>query len=259
MPVSGTREWSRHSVNCYVGCPHNCRYCYARTMAVRFGRCEESQWKYPRLRPEEVAKPRRKLEGSVMFPTTHDITPETLAPCITVLEKLLAAGNDVLLVSKPHVECIEAIRDVAANFKDRILFRFTIGAASDRFLSYWEPGAPSFEERLACLRYAYEWGFQTSVSAEPCLDFAHADQLMQSVMPYVTDSIWFGKMNNPWSRVNPLTEKEKQAVAWIVQAQSDQVVKGLWERCQDNPMVKWKESIKKVVGIPLGDEPGLDI
>jgi hypothetical protein len=33
----------------------------------------------------------------------------------------------------------------------------------------------------------------------------------------------------------------------------------LYERYRDNPLIKWKESIKKVVGIDLLTEAGLDI
>jgi hypothetical protein len=228
-------------------------------MAIRFGRCRPAEWKQPRLRQEEANAPRRKLDGTVMFPTTHDITPQMLGPCLAVLDKLLSAGNSVLLVSKPHVECIEAICHLAAARKGQILFRFTIGATSDRFISYWEPGAPSFEERLTCLRLAFRKGFKTSVSAEPCLDFAGCDGLIRAVTPYVTDSIWIGKMNRPHARVNPQRERDKVAVAWILRAQRDQVVWRLYERYRSNPLIRWKESIKKVVGIPLAQEAGLDI
>ena len=31
-PVSGTKEWACHNVNCYNGCRHDCLYCYAKSM-----------------------------------------------------------------------------------------------------------------------------------------------------------------------------------------------------------------------------------
>jgi hypothetical protein len=40
--------------------------------------------------------------------------------------------------------------------------------------------------------------------------------------------------------------------------QSDDNIKALFERYKGNPKVKWKESIKKVVGIALATEAGLD-
>jgi len=257
--VFGTREWSSHSVNCVTGCSHNCRYCYARAMAVRFGRCEPGEWQHPKVRRSEVAAPRRKLSGTVMFPTTHDITPEVLEPCLTVLSKLLQAGNDVLLVSKPHYECMEDVRRIASAHKDQILFRFTIGATDDQLLSYWEPGAPSFSERLACLKMLHEEGFDTSVSAEPCLDFANIDSLIDTCLPYVTDSIWIGKMNKVRRRVNIDTKEGDRAVIGIERSQRDEAVRQVYERYQDHPMIRWKDSVKQVVGLPLLQEAGLDI
>jgi DNA repair photolyase len=32
----GTKEWADKTVNCCTGCSHDCLYCYAKGMAVRF-------------------------------------------------------------------------------------------------------------------------------------------------------------------------------------------------------------------------------
>ncbi len=194
-----------------------------------------------------------------MFPTTHDITPEMLEPCLSVLRKLLAAGNRVLLVSKPHLSCIERICQECRPYREQLLFRFTIGATSDRFLSYWEPGAPPFAERLAALKLARSERFETSVSAEPCLDFAHVDQLIEAVLPWITDAIWIGKLNKARERTRLETDQDRQAVDWIIHAQRDEVLRAVYERWEADPRIKWKESIKKVVGLPLASKPGLDV
>jgi DNA repair photolyase len=144
---TGVAEWASHSVNLINGCRHECRYCYAAFNACdRYHRIPRSQWPQPVVRDHDVRKRRQKMEGRVMFPTTHDITPEELGPCLTVLGKLLAAGNEVLIVSKPHLACIQAICDQFADHRSQILFRFTIGADNDDLLRYWEPGAPDFAD-----------------------------------------------------------------------------------------------------------------
>ena len=33
-PVSGTKEWADRNENCLDGCSHDCKYCYAKAMAV---------------------------------------------------------------------------------------------------------------------------------------------------------------------------------------------------------------------------------
>jgi len=256
--ATGTREWAAHSVNCLAGCEHDCRYCYARATAVRFNRVSRQAWHEPRVLEEQVQRGRGRMRGRVMFPTTHDITPRFLEPCLTVLRKLLEAGNEVLVVSKPHRECIAAICDMASPYRDQLTFRFTIGAVSDRILSWWEPGAPRFSERLVCLGLAKSWGFQTSVSAEPCLDFERVDELIARCLPLVTDSIWIGKMNHAKRRVRPRNDEEREAVALLEHEQRDGVIHALYQRWCEEPKVKWKDSIKRVVGLPLVDEIGAD-
>ena len=256
--ISGTKEWSNHSVNCISGCSHNCRYCYARSMAHRFGRIKsQDEWADMKVKPAEVTKRRRKLDGRVMFPTTHDITPETLAPCKDVLLNILAAGNEVLIVSKPHIECIETLCRDLKLFRDRILFRFTIGSRNESILAYWEPGAPTYEERLACLRLAHKEGYATSVSCEPILDTTDAKGLCDELSPHVTDSIWIGKMNKVRSRATLDTSCNE--INRIEQGQTRESVIEVYGRLKDNPLVKWKESYKEVVGVNLARQAGLDI
>ena len=256
--ISGTKEWSVASVNCVNGCSHNCRYCYARYNAVeRFGRISAEDWPTMQVRPHDVRKARKKHDGRVMFPTTHDITPPVLVACTTVIEKLLVAGNDVLIVSKPHLECIEHLCRYLARYRSQVLFRFTIGALSESILAYWEPGAPSFEERFACLRYASRQGFATSVSAEPLLESDRITELVDTLCPWITDSLWIGKLNQIDSRVIPGTSDE--AIATIKAGQTDQRIREIHAQLRDNAKVRWKESYKAVLGIALAEEAGLDV
>ena len=39
---TGTREWAESNYNIGIGCSHDCRYCYARTNAVRYKLVESS-------------------------------------------------------------------------------------------------------------------------------------------------------------------------------------------------------------------------
>jgi len=160
-----------------------------------------------------------------------------------------------------HFKCIRAICECFPNYKESILFRFTIGSADSETLRFWEPNAPDFPERLDCLRIAHECGFQTSISGEPMLD-DDMEQLVELVTPFITDSIWIGKANRLRAtlKINGVMdadtlEKANQLLEW----QSDDNILALYDRLKDNPQIKWKESIKKVVGIPLSTESGMDV
>ena len=255
----GTQEWSVKTVNCTTGCSHDCRYCYAKGMAVRFKQVTPEQWSLERIRQKDVDKTYKKFDGQVMFPSSHDITPNNINSCKKVLEKLLISGNQVLVVSKPHLDCIQTICDGFQKYADQILFRFTIGACDDQILSYWEPGAPSYEERKACLKYAYHDAFKTSVSVEPMLDSENIDTLIKELSPYVTHSIWIGTLNHSSRFGKGANAVLKQEIKNIEFGQTDVAIKAIFERHKANPLIRWKKEIKKVVGIPIPRKNGLDI
>jgi DNA repair photolyase len=256
--TSGTKEWAVKSVNCCSGCSHDCRYCYARSMAVRFRQLNPEQWKEEKIRWKDVRKKYGLIEGTVMFPSSHDITPQNLVACLIVLRKLLRAENKVLVVSKPHLNCIRVICRVFEEYKDQILFRFTIGARDNEILSFWEPNAPLYEERKEALAHAFIKGFQTSVSAEPMLDPEHIEDLVKDLIPFVTDAMWIGKMNHT-RNINTDDEGVEEALRKISEGQSDKNIRAIYARLKSTPKIKWKYHIKKVIGIPLAQKPGMDI
>ncbi len=203
----GTKEWADSNVNCYSGCSNNCRYCYAKKMAIRFGRKTEDTWKIMVPNEKIIGKSYKKRTGRIMFPTSHDITPQSLENCLIVLEKLIDAENDVLITTKPNFYCVRKICDAFANDKEFIQFRFTITSIHDKFLEFWEPGAPNFKERKYSLKYAFTMGFKTSISIEPFLD-KDPYILVDRLLPYVTESIWIGKMN--YIKVHNISSLEKE-------------------------------------------------
>ncbi len=256
----GTKEWSVKSVNCCNGCSHDCKYCYAKEDAThRYKRFKPEEWSLERLRQKDVDKAYKKIDGQIMFPSTHDITPDILKECMTVLEKLLKVGNQVLIVSKPHYDCIREICKKFEPYKHQILFRFTIGACDDRILSYWEPGAPSYSERKASLKYTFDQGFRTSVSVEPMLDSANIDALISDLSPYLTHSIWIGTMNHLGRLEKYADNNLKKEIRRIRRGQTDSVIKAIYDRHNGNPLIRWKKEIKKIVGIPIPKQNGLDI
>lgn len=258
--VFGTKEWAAYNENCLLGCSHDCRYCYAKSMAIRFKRKTPVTWKNEVLATSKIQKVFHKRDGRIMFPSSHDITPAHLDDCLAFLKNILDPGNDVLVVSKPHFDCIKRVCEELFTYKDKIMFRFTIGSVESRTLKFWEPKAPDFAERLESLKYAFEKGFQTSVSCEPMLD-NNARNLIAQVSPYVTNSIWLGKMNRLLYRLRINGEDDPITIAKaeeLIQLQSNGFIWGLYFRYKDNPKVKWKGSIKKVVGLEVATQPGLD-
>ncbi len=183
-----------------------------------------------------------------MFPTTHDVTPFYLPAAIEALKGLLSNGNNVLIVSKPHLECIAEICEQLEEWKSQILFRFTIGTSCEETAKFWEPGAPSIEERLSCLTYAYQHGFATSVSMEPMLgSVTETMDLFFAMEGNVTDKIWIGKMNKIDGRVNKVDDIVRKKCDRIVAMQRDENILWLVDKLKNHPKIAWKDSIKEII------------
>lgn len=258
--VFGTYEWAVENANFISGCSHNCKYCYSREMAIRFKRKTSLNWQNEEVNFKQLEKNAKKVDGVIMFPSSHDITPENLTNSIKFLKKLLNQDNEILIVTKPHLVVIKTICKEFKAYKNKILFRFTIGSNNSETLKFWEPNAPDYEERKQCLIYAYKKGFSTSVSCEPMLD-DNIIELVEELTPFVTNSIWLGKMNFLLRRLNmngindlETIEKAKK----LIEIQSDENIKKLYDHLSTNDKVKWKESIKKVVKIEISTIKGQD-
>jgi DNA repair photolyase len=245
---TGTREWSESSYNIQFGCKHGCLYCYAKELALRYKQiASHEEWANERIREKAVNRKWNKVDGVIMFPTTHDITPDNLSYVITTLRNMLTPGNSVLIVSKPHYDCIKAICEELDRFKSQIMFRFTIGTLNDEACKFWEPGAPSPLLRIIALECAFNHGFQTSVSMEPMLfGWSEAIRVFRAVERFVTDTVWIGKMNKIRSRVDMTNPDNGFMVEEIERMQRDESIIKLVNELKDEPKVRWKDSIKRV-------------
>ena len=141
----------------------------------------------------------------------------------------------------------------------RIVFRFTVGAVNDRILRFWEPNAPAYEERKAALKYAFDAGFQTSVSAEPMIDAQNIDLLVSELIPYITDSFWIGEMNHIGRFSKYAGTRIQKELNRIRAGQTPRAIQKIYARYEDNPMIKWKNGIKKILGLPMATVAGLDV
>jgi DNA repair photolyase len=241
--TSGTREWADHNVNCIRGCYNDCRYCYARIMAVRFGRARWQTWSRMKVRDDVLNGPMKRFRGRVMFPSSHDIVdmPPFKEACMVVLGMLLSNGNQVLITTKPRINVIKEIDRRYHSLKSLMQFRFTITSIHDETLAFWEPNAPEFGERLRSLRYAFRKGYKTSVSVEPFLDY-DPTELIERVSPLVTESIWIGRMN--YIRKTGLSRMEKRRYEEIRKNYETGHLAEVCQRLRAHPLVRFKDSVR---------------
>jgi len=243
----GTKEWADYNVNCAKGCTNDCKYCYAKMIAMRFGRCTNETWKDMKLNDKAVQKTYRKYNGRVMFPSSHDIVEDStiLNGCFTVLSKLLEAGNEVLITSKPLLTVVSRIIEQFEMFKDQIQFRFTITSVNPELLAFWEPNAPDYDERKRSLKLAFSNGFKTSVSVEPFLDM-NPSSLIHDLLPYVTESIWVGPMN--YLRRNNLPETDEPFYSDMRTIISKENLQSIYNEIAKIEKIRFKDSFLNKIG-----------
>ena len=150
-----------------------------------------------------------------------------------------------MIVSKPRLKCINRVINGLEQWKEQIMFRFTIGTIHNDISRFWEPGAPEPYEQVLALELAYNRGFRTSVSIEPMLEgYKGIVLVIEAVRGYITDIIWIGKMNKVRLRV---ADGYNNEVARIEELQCEKNILELYHYYKDDPMIRWKDSIKEVI------------
>lgn len=242
--TTGTKQWSDASWNLQTGCENGCRYCYARNILETWLR-RTKNWLEPVPLRANRRMPRRK---TVMFPTTHDICPSNIDAAVSAIEGLLRNENRILIVSKPRLKCIKRIvESIDSESAQKVMFRFTIGSDDDEVLKFWEPNAPSFQDRLSSLKLAFDKGFRTSVSMEPMLDAKNISRLVGKVIPFVTNTIWMGTMG-----LTCVPKDLGAARDLIAMNQTPEKLKAIHEEllAEYGPeKLRWKDSYCKLIGV----------
>lgn len=276
-PRRGTGEWSDRTVNACVGCAHNCIYCYAAARMAELKKRPRDQWQVESPRPVKGRVYHQR--GVTMFPSTHDITPTNQQACRDLIRLYAGAGNHLLIVSKPDPAVwlgsgglLDYLARLSADrffgqgqpatpgqaYDRAFTLRFTIGALSQAAREIWEPSAPSFSDQIFVLKQAYVLGFATGVSCEPLLEPWAARALVEAVLPYVSDEVWIGAMNDIKRRVGWRYPMDHPAVQKLLRWQSPAAMRDVFNDLRPlEPIgvsrLRWKDSYQRELGI---DEKG---
>lgn len=220
--TKGFWEWVKWYENWSKGCKYGCKYCYQMLKeCYRFKRMTYEDWVDFQPNYDILEQKIEKQEGWGMLPSTHNIFPEILDLSLRYLKKHLAAGNKLLIVSKPDPRIFAKILPELIEYRDtdQIEFRYTITTLDDKTRKFWEPNAPKIHERFNALRQTLSLGYKASVSIEPFLDFNPVN-LIEYLYNNFEDlsSIWLGRMTKLsfLKHLVPESSKEFKFVETIV-------------------------------------------
>ena len=196
----GTKEWSGSSLNIQKSkCSCGCKYCYMIHINDRFNKEVPTELTF---NSKVINQSFKKRKDRMMTPTSYNLDQKNIEMSIKVYKKALKIGNELLITIKPSVYVTQRLIDELKEYKDQILFRFTITTTDQELIDKYEPQTPSLSERLHSLGLAKEAGFKTSVSIEPFL--SDPIPTIEMVRLLVTDTIWVGPMSNPLAELKEL-------------------------------------------------------
>lgn len=243
------KQWSSYSYNIGVSkklCRNDCVYCYMKPMYARFKReMDDIEDLFP-ADADRVKKGWRKIKTSeeskvYMFPSSHDIFPESVEDYIIVAKKIIDAGHRVICVSKPRIDVITRICSEMEKYKFGFKFRFSISTNNEELMKVWESNAPSFAERFECLKYAFKNSYQTGVSLEPYID--DPSTIIAQITPFITDKIWIGPMTN-YDKL--YIHVDYKYIHDLDELYSKENTIKLVQKFRTHPKIFWKTGIMKI-------------
>lgn len=185
---------SDYAINPYVGCPHDCIYCYASYMQKWAGRSEK--WgKFIDIKYCEKKIDIEKLKGKrLTLSTVTDCYNEEEANfkiTRSILSQLVAADTDITIITKSDLVLRDL--DLLKQLKS-VRVVFSINTHEERLKQQLDK-APSIERRVNALKCLHENGIKTTIFICPIMpgltDFKKIIELSQNFV----DEYWLDKLN----------------------------------------------------------------
>ena len=194
--ISATKLGADFVINPYVGCPHNCIYCYARCIMLTRSPHAEEWGDYLDVKVTSQPLPLDKLfRKSVLFSSMTDAyNPYEEKAEITrsLLKQLLPAECTIAVITKSAL----VARDIDL-FKQfpRVKVTFSFSSLDDAFRRKAEPHASSPQKKLAALKLLHEAGLETAVFVAPTFPgITDPAAIVHAAAPYI-DKINFDTLH----------------------------------------------------------------
>uniref|UniRef100_A0AAU8B0G4 PA0069 family radical SAM protein n=1 Tax=Dulem virus 36 TaxID=3145754 RepID=A0AAU8B0G4_9CAUD len=200
QPRGKAREYSPLALNIYMGCSHNCKYCYAPACIQK---AREAYYTKPSPRRnllfqlEKELEKRDRIKEQVLLSFVGDVYCETQDNNETtreVLKLLLKYKVPVAILTKGGERCLKDI-DLFKKFGEHIQVGTTLTFDNADDSLDWESGAAIPEERLDVLFELKKNGIKTFASFEPVIIPGQSLNLMEMGLDCI-DTYKIGKINN---------------------------------------------------------------
>lgn len=196
-------EYGDYTMNHVAGCSHGCKYpCYAFLMARRFGKVGDyEEWLEPylvsntlELLKKEIPRLKDKIKSVHLCFTTDPF----MLGYDEIKEMSLAA---IKLLNSNGIKCTALTKGILpfqlVELSKENEYGITFVSLDEQYREKVEPGASSYAERLASLKYLHNKGCKTWVSVEPYPTPNIIEQDIMEILEAIafTDKIIFGRTN----------------------------------------------------------------
>ncbi|MGQ9617960.1 MAG: radical SAM protein [Candidatus Aminicenantia bacterium] len=192
-----------YCLNPYKGCQHACRYCYAELIIKKTGKREkwgtyvEIKENFPEFLKREVL---RVKKGLVMVSSITDPYQSIEGKALLTRKclEILAEGEfPVYILTKSSLVLRDI--DILKRFED-IEVGITITTDDEKIRKYFEPCAPSIEERTFALKRLKKEGLKTCAFIGPALPM-NPERLLKMIEGSA-DYTYIDKLNYSFKVVN---------------------------------------------------------
>ena len=192
-----------YSINPYVGCPHQCVYCYAEYMKKFTAHTEPWGTFLDVRRCQAPLHPYQIYHTQVMLSSVTDAYnayEKDFQITRKIMEQLVFCQAHVQVLTKSPL----IVRDIDL-FKKLPSFEgaLSFSSADDSFRQLAEPGAGSVEEKISALKTLHENGLKTAVVIAPIFpQITNWKEIIRLTRPYA-DRYIFDALN-----LRPLYQKK---------------------------------------------------
>lgn len=191
---------SDYCLNPYIGCTHNCKYCYARFMR-RFTGHKEAWGSFVDIKinaPEvlRTALEKKKFQGTVLVGSVCDAYQpvesayQITRQCIELLVKHNVSFS-ILTKSKLVLRDLDLFKKAG----DRVSVGISLSILNDVYRKQFEPGASSVEDRLNALKILSKNNIKTYLFVGPVLPLVSDIKAILERAKDLTNEFWAERLN----------------------------------------------------------------
>jgi DNA repair photolyase len=206
-----------YCINCYVGCEHACKYCYAESITKRFSQHLEPWGEFvdvkvnaPKVLRKEILK---KKKGKVFLSSLCDpYMPLEKKYQLTkkCLEILLRHQFPIIIQTKSALVTRDI--DLLKKFKECEV-GFTITTLDEEIRKNFEPNSSTVQEKLEAIKALKENGIKVYVFFGPVLPYLsdkNLEEYFETMAKLKVDEVLVDKLNlkpGVWESVSVILEK----------------------------------------------------